>query len=82
MKLFVPLYVPVGVPFGTPNPQKIVLETFVVEVGDVRVYPVTVTLADVSAVAVPGYVKLEDAYDCELVAIEFAPDTSVDCAAN
>jgi hypothetical protein len=76
----VPVYVPVGVAFGTARPQYIVPETLAVEVGEVRVKPFIVTALPVRAVEVPGYVNVEVENPWELVAIEFAPEASVDWA--
>ena len=72
-----PLYVPVGVAFGTLRPQKMIPETLLVEVGEVNVYPATVAADALSAVDVPGYVKVEVEYPCELVAMELEPEVSV-----
>ena len=69
-------------PFGISKPQNVGWATFVVVVGEVRTNPLTVTGLAVSAVLVPGYVKVDVEYACELVAITFTPFVSVAAADN
>lgn len=73
-----PEYVPVAVPAGTSNPQKTVLITLVVLVGDVNENPFTDTSESVKAVLVPGKVKVEVEYLCELVVIVPGPESVTD----
>ena len=69
-----------GEPAGTSSPQKVVCWTFVVEVGEVKKNPLTVTGEAVKAVLVPAKVKLEVEYLWLEVAMELEPLVRVELA--